>query len=121
MEGSNYDAADSRSIILEADLNEIRELTKKKLGEMTDKINNFSHMLKAVEEDIKKSGEKNASKLLLKKQVLQAHIEVHEEVHEELRENFKTKLENCQKSAIIKAAQVRSLQPTNENKKSRER
>ena len=117
MEGSNYDAADSRSIILEADLNEIRELTKKKLVEMTDKINNFSHMLNAVEEDIKKSGEKNASKLLLKKQVLQADIEL----HEELKGSFKTKLENYQKSAITKAAQVRSLQPTNENKKSRER
>ena len=49
-EGSNYDAVDSRSIILETDLNEIRELTKQKLGEMTDKINNFSHMLKVVEE-----------------------------------------------------------------------
>lgn len=117
MEGSNYDVADSRSIILEADLNEIRELTKKKLGEMTDKINNFSHMLNAVEEDIKKSGEKNASKLLLKKQVLQADIEL----HEELKGSFKAKLENYQKSAITKAAQVRSLQPTNENKKSRER
>lgn len=116
-EGSNYDAVDSRSIILEDDLNEIRELTKQKLGEMTDKINNFSHMLNAVEEDIKKSGEKNASKLLLKKQVLQADIEL----HEELKGSFKTKLENYQKSAITKAAQVRSLQPTNENKKSRER
>ncbi|MCT4339420.1 hypothetical protein N1H31_02780 [Enterococcus durans] len=54
---------------------------------------------------------------MLKKQVLQADIEL----HEELKGSFKTKLENYQKSAITKAAQVRSLQPTNENKKIRER
>ena len=49
------------------------------------------------------------------------HLQADIELHEELKGSFKTKLENYQKSAITKAAQVRSLQPTNENKKSRER
>lgn len=115
-EGSNHGMRVNQAVILEADRNEVFELTKQKLSEITDKIRKLSHSLKEVNEEIQKKGQ-GSKDLLGEKKQLQADIEL----HEELKGSFKTKLDNCQKSAVMKMARVRSLQPTNENKKSRER